>query len=96
MFTIEHDNSIKIDNKNDNENIDINSNKMKIKQIENNQVSITNGNFNHVEDNGDYRSNSIEFENELLWFNTNQLQISNTNIYKFQKLIEEKHKLKFG
>jgi hypothetical protein len=37
-----------------------------------------------------------EFENELLYFNTNQQEIKNTEIYKFQKLIEQTYEVKLG
>ena len=33
-------------------------------------------------------TNDTEFENDLLYLNTNQLDISSTEIYKFQKIIE--------
>ena len=41
-------------------------------------------------------TNDTEFENDLLYLNTNQLDISSTEIYKFQKLIEEKYQVNFG
>ena len=50
-------------------------------------------NSNIIEVNGNHNQ---EFENELFYLNTNQLKIEQTEIFKFQKLIEEKYQLNFG
>jgi hypothetical protein len=50
--------------------------------------NVTNG-VNHS-------NNDNEFENELLYLNTNQQEIKNTEIYKFQKLIEQTYEVKLG
>ena len=66
------------------------SNPKKEKMIRNDN-NVANG-VNHANNNND----NNEFENDLLYFNTNQQEIKNTEIYKFQKLIEQKYEIILG
>ena len=53
-------------------------------------VTLINENRAHNE------SNDLEFENDLLYLNTNQEEISKTELFKFQKIIEQKYGIKLG
>jgi len=62
----------------------------------NGKISHLNGDSHASRSNGESIQNGVQFDNELMWSNSNKAEASKTSISKFQKKIEDKYNLKFN